>query len=143
MDYCDPCQRHLNGALACPGCGTPARSAAEATAAYARVGTGTGETPGYGAAYGTPSEGYAEYGVYVPSQGHGAPQEWYPQPEAEPASDPEPEPEPGPEPALEEEDPEPGGRAARRRARGGAPVGPGDADASRRDRKAAAHRCRR
>ncbi|MGW2240113.1 SCO2400 family protein, partial [Streptomyces sp. NPDC001759] len=22
MDYCDPCRRHLNGALACPGCGT-------------------------------------------------------------------------------------------------------------------------
>src|SRR5947208_928986 len=22
MDYCHPCQRHLNGALACPGCGT-------------------------------------------------------------------------------------------------------------------------
>ncbi|MGX1561666.1 SCO2400 family protein [Streptomyces sp. NPDC055506] len=24
MDYCDPCRRHLNGALACPGCGTSA-----------------------------------------------------------------------------------------------------------------------
>ncbi|MGZ3098941.1 SCO2400 family protein [Streptomyces sp. H72] len=24
MDYCLPCRRHLNGALACPGCGTPA-----------------------------------------------------------------------------------------------------------------------
>ncbi|MFF8829409.1 hypothetical protein [Streptomyces sp. NPDC015131] len=23
MDYCHQCQRHLNGALACPGCGTP------------------------------------------------------------------------------------------------------------------------
>ncbi|WP_327655316.1 SCO2400 family protein [Streptomyces sp. NBC_00483] len=22
-DYCHPCRRHLNGALACPGCGTP------------------------------------------------------------------------------------------------------------------------
>jgi hypothetical protein len=22
MDYCHPCQRHLNGALTCPGCGT-------------------------------------------------------------------------------------------------------------------------
>ncbi|MGW5589225.1 SCO2400 family protein, partial [Streptomyces sp. NPDC003857] len=21
--YCHPCRRHLNGALACPGCGTP------------------------------------------------------------------------------------------------------------------------
>ncbi|MEV1065915.1 hypothetical protein [Streptomyces sp. NPDC050263] len=24
MDYCNPCRRHLNGALACPGCGAPA-----------------------------------------------------------------------------------------------------------------------
>lgn len=24
MDYCAQCRRHLNGALACPGCGTPA-----------------------------------------------------------------------------------------------------------------------
>ncbi|WP_435834830.1 SCO2400 family protein [Streptomyces antibioticus] len=24
MDYCHPCRRHLNGALACPGCGAPA-----------------------------------------------------------------------------------------------------------------------
>ncbi|MEU9387195.1 hypothetical protein AB0D38_42465, partial [Streptomyces sp. NPDC048279] len=35
MDYCHPCRRHLNGALACPGCGTPAEpiraSAPEAT----------------------------------------------------------------------------------------------------------------
>ncbi|MBC2901493.1 SCO2400 family protein [Streptomyces cupreus] len=23
MDYCHPCRRHLNGALACPGCGAP------------------------------------------------------------------------------------------------------------------------
>ncbi|MFF2506970.1 hypothetical protein ACFVTY_26885 [Streptomyces sp. NPDC058067] len=36
MDYCHPCRRHLNGALACPGCGTPAdacREHAEALAA--------------------------------------------------------------------------------------------------------------
>ncbi|MBV1937027.1 hypothetical protein KUF83_10705, partial [Streptomyces sp. BV286] len=29
MDYCDPCQRHLNGALACPGCGTSAEACRE------------------------------------------------------------------------------------------------------------------
>ncbi|WP_431306377.1 SCO2400 family protein, partial [Streptomyces exfoliatus] len=23
MDYCHACRRHLNGALACAGCGTP------------------------------------------------------------------------------------------------------------------------
>jgi len=27
MDYCAPCQRHLNGALSCPGCGAPASAA--------------------------------------------------------------------------------------------------------------------
>lgn len=26
MNYCHPCQRHLNGALACPGCGAPAET---------------------------------------------------------------------------------------------------------------------
>lgn len=31
MDYCHPCRRHLNGALACAGCGTPA----DAPAPYA------------------------------------------------------------------------------------------------------------
>ncbi|MEU2729667.1 SCO2400 family protein [Streptomyces griseoviridis] len=25
MDYCDPCRRHLNGALTCPGCGATVR----------------------------------------------------------------------------------------------------------------------
>ncbi|MCZ4511857.1 hypothetical protein O3Q52_27495, partial [Streptomyces sp. ActVer] len=29
MDYCHPCQRHLNGALACPGCGTSAEACRE------------------------------------------------------------------------------------------------------------------
>ncbi|MEU2877234.1 hypothetical protein ABZ651_12970, partial [Streptomyces sp. NPDC007070] len=26
MNYCHPCRRHLNGALLCPGCGTPAEA---------------------------------------------------------------------------------------------------------------------
>ncbi|WP_417851990.1 SCO2400 family protein [Streptomyces monticola] len=43
MDYCHPCRRHLNGALACPGCGTPAeacrRYAEEMAAADAAAGT--------------------------------------------------------------------------------------------------------
>ncbi|MFH9614728.1 hypothetical protein ACH4MM_13515 [Streptomyces pratensis] len=34
MDYCHPCRRHLNGALACAGCGTPA----DAPVPYAVVG---------------------------------------------------------------------------------------------------------
>ncbi|MEU6842243.1 hypothetical protein ABZ930_10270 [Streptomyces sp. NPDC046716] len=33
MDYCHPCHRHLNGALICPGCGTPA----DAVRAYAET----------------------------------------------------------------------------------------------------------
>jgi hypothetical protein len=45
MDYCHPCRRHLNGALACPGCGTPAeacRQYAEAVAAQ-EAADGSGE----------------------------------------------------------------------------------------------------
>ncbi|MGZ0237568.1 SCO2400 family protein, partial [Streptomyces sp. CPS1] len=32
MDYCLPCRRHLNGALVCPGCGTPADRPADPAA---------------------------------------------------------------------------------------------------------------
>jgi len=45
MDYCHPCQRHLNGALACAGCGTPA----DALAPYAvpdRAGRDAGPATG-------------------------------------------------------------------------------------------------
>ncbi|MGW1022130.1 SCO2400 family protein [Streptomyces sp. NPDC002577] len=35
MDYCHPCRRHLNGALACPGCGTPAEACREYAEALA------------------------------------------------------------------------------------------------------------
>ncbi|WP_426497330.1 SCO2400 family protein [Streptomyces sp. D54] len=41
MDYCHPCRRHLNGALACAGCGTPA----EALGLYA-VPAPAGPAPG-------------------------------------------------------------------------------------------------
>ncbi|MEU0255475.1 hypothetical protein ABZ299_23880, partial [Streptomyces sp. NPDC006184] len=34
MNFCHPCQRHLNGALACPGCGTPATYAQTPPTAY-------------------------------------------------------------------------------------------------------------
>ncbi|MGW0211379.1 SCO2400 family protein, partial [Streptomyces sp. NPDC003233] len=158
MDYCHPCQRHLNGALACPGCGTPVPAAAEASAAYARA--GTGGTPGYG----VPPQYAEQYAQQYESQQYRIPQQyepagpeqvaWTEQPEPredwDPGSgteaaadgDPEPvspsDPDPGPD-----TDQEPGGRAARRRARGSTTVSPADADASRRDRKAAAHRRRR
>ncbi|MFI6118912.1 hypothetical protein ACIBCU_03445 [Streptomyces sp. NPDC051064] len=44
MDYCHPCRRHLNGALACAGCGTPA----DALVPYALAGPpgGDREPPG-------------------------------------------------------------------------------------------------
>ncbi|MEV0258524.1 hypothetical protein AB0H82_30215 [Streptomyces sp. NPDC050732] len=41
MDYCHPCRRHLNGALACPGCGTPAEACRE----YAQSITAPDEEP--------------------------------------------------------------------------------------------------
>ncbi|NEB45375.1 hypothetical protein G3I45_13440, partial [Streptomyces sp. SID339] len=41
MDYCHPCRRHLNGALACPGCGTPAEACRE----YAQSVAGPHEEP--------------------------------------------------------------------------------------------------
>ncbi|MGH1554080.1 SCO2400 family protein [Streptomyces sp. L7] len=34
MDYCHPCGRHLNGALACPGCGASAEVPVVSTPAY-------------------------------------------------------------------------------------------------------------
>ncbi|MEV6193282.1 hypothetical protein AB0M19_12880 [Streptomyces sp. NPDC051920] len=41
MDYCHVCRRHLNGALACPGCGTPVDElGADAEGAGARPPTG-------------------------------------------------------------------------------------------------------
>ncbi|MFE1587978.1 hypothetical protein ACFW6Q_20120 [Streptomyces sp. NPDC058737] len=42
MDYCHPCRRHLNGALACPGCGTPAH---ELHASDARLTVGEETSP--------------------------------------------------------------------------------------------------
>lgn len=48
MDYCHLCRRHLNGALACPGCGTsierlPAFAGETGTLPYAAVGPGGDE----------------------------------------------------------------------------------------------------
>ncbi|WRZ93124.1 hypothetical protein OHB54_31220 [Streptomyces sp. NBC_01007] len=43
MDYCHVCRRHLNGALACPGCGTPVDElGADAEEADARPESGAG-----------------------------------------------------------------------------------------------------
>ncbi|MFF3642160.1 hypothetical protein [Streptomyces sp. NPDC002564] len=44
MDYCQPCRRHLNGALACPGCGAPAEACRE----YAQTVAVSPQQPGDG-----------------------------------------------------------------------------------------------
>ncbi|MGW7338765.1 SCO2400 family protein [Streptomyces sp. NPDC054808] len=61
MDYCHPCRRHLNGALACPGCGTPAHEL-HASDAHLTVGEETapaavGEDREVAAVAGTPARG--------------------------------------------------------------------------------------
>ncbi|MFI6942919.1 hypothetical protein ACIBI4_26950 [Streptomyces sp. NPDC050418] len=51
MDFCHPCHRHLNGALTCPGCGTPAdavRRYAAARVAEDGAATGPDDTPATG-----------------------------------------------------------------------------------------------
>ncbi|MEV7419501.1 hypothetical protein [Streptomyces sp. NPDC089919] len=65
MDYCHSCRRHLNGALACAGCGTAAaqlapspwaRPAAEATAAPAPAAPSYDGAAGYEIPYPDPRE---------------------------------------------------------------------------------------
>lgn len=120
MDFCHPCRRHLNGALACPGCGTPVETLrAQQWAAPAGP---AGETPGTSAPAGS-----ADNDAYAYSGAH--------------ADD-------GPDDAREErEDVESdaplGRRAARRRGREPEEGEDRHGGQSRRDRKAAAHRRRR
>ncbi|MFI2435517.1 hypothetical protein [Streptomyces sp. NPDC018693] len=49
MDYCHPCRRHLNGALACPGCGTAAEAlrASSPEQTYAQEYAYTAQQGGY------------------------------------------------------------------------------------------------
>ncbi|WP_392967877.1 hypothetical protein [Streptomyces sp. LN245] len=50
MDYCHVCRRHLNGALACPGCGTPVDElGADTEGAGARPPTGADADARHGA----------------------------------------------------------------------------------------------
>ncbi|MGN7141177.1 SCO2400 family protein, partial [Streptomyces pseudogriseolus] len=53
MDFCHPCRRHLNGALACPGCGTPVETLRARQQAAPDGGSppGTGTDDGYGDGY--------------------------------------------------------------------------------------------
>ncbi|MFE5162569.1 hypothetical protein ACFRNT_29465 [Streptomyces sp. NPDC056697] len=46
MDYCSPCRRHLNGAVSCPGCGTPAGELGLPSAASDTGREGGADTPG-------------------------------------------------------------------------------------------------
>ncbi|MCS0601342.1 hypothetical protein NX794_08875 [Streptomyces sp. LP11] len=140
MDYCHPCRRHLNGALACPGCGAPAAHlAVPAHAGGPETYGGTGHGHGY-----EEQPPVAEYDgrflARVPTQrnagdvdadsrfGGAEPDESQ---DADELTAPD----------------EPQGRAARRKARATPAVtdtGTGAApDVGRRDRKAAAHRRRR
>ncbi|WP_455678678.1 SCO2400 family protein [Streptomyces antibioticus] len=125
MDYCLPCRRHLNGALACPGCGAPAPQpdtyAQQPLARERRVEAGGGDDSGVpegsGGSKDSGDAGDAEGAEGADSSGDAG-----------------------------DSGAEPQGRAARRRG-GKRAVGPAGADAgaetSRRDRKAAAHRRRR
>ncbi|MFD4509159.1 hypothetical protein [Streptomyces sp. NPDC058457] len=71
MDYCSSCRRHLNGALACPGCGAYARDAApRATVAPARTGAAVWQVPA-GTAWSDPDT-YAEEAAEDPYDGQGA-----------------------------------------------------------------------
>ncbi|MFF3202104.1 hypothetical protein [Streptomyces sp. NPDC002962] len=151
MDYCHPCRRHLNGALTCPGCGAPAQQlrayppATSGPEPYARDGSAH---PMPGAPDGR--DGLADHGAHggrddgdgrddSAHDGHA---------HDDHAHD---------DGAHDDRDGhadhaagsgEPRGRAARRREQGrGGRRGPQGADtapeASRRDRKASAHRRRR
>ncbi|MEU0026825.1 hypothetical protein [Streptomyces sp. NPDC006335] len=74
MDYCSSCRRHLNGALACPGCGAYAPDIAPPAHVYGTAGTaaaawdeapkwhdtGLHEEPAAGAEPGVPSEDVAD-----------------------------------------------------------------------------------
>ncbi|MBP8538786.1 hypothetical protein, partial [Streptomyces sp. MK37H] len=45
MDYCSPCRRHLNGAVSCPGCGTPVEDLGLPSAASDAADEGGAEAP--------------------------------------------------------------------------------------------------
>ncbi|WP_449657430.1 SCO2400 family protein [Streptomyces zaehneri] len=143
MDYCHPCRRHLNGALACPGCGAPAQrlraypSDASGPEPSARD-TSAHRTPGAPDGRGDPDDhgahdGRDDHGAHDGRDDHGARED---RDEHDGHAD------------HEDGSGEPQGRAARRRGQGrggrrgpqGAAVAP---EASRRDRKASAHRRRR
>ncbi|MGW5372353.1 SCO2400 family protein, partial [Streptomyces sp. NPDC004011] len=77
MDFCHPCQRHLNGALACPGCGAPARPHAPRADGSAAPGYAPAVAGPHGQeAHGATPAGHASAGHPAPQShaGHPAPQ---------------------------------------------------------------------
>ncbi|MER5433457.1 hypothetical protein [Streptomyces sp. NPDC002588] len=122
MDYCHPCRRHLNGALACPGCGAPVEQPGGYPQRFEPGPDGAQET-------------FRQEGAGAPDAPAGA------EPGAETDDGPRV---PGRAARRREQ-----GRGGRSRGRGPSASaderipGPSGADASRRDRKAAAHRRRR
>ncbi|MET7649996.1 hypothetical protein [Streptomyces sp. NPDC005486] len=172
MDYCHPCRRHLNGALACPGCGAPApQLRAYPPAAYEPEPPAAYEPGPYApepgpyvpdaSAHGTPdgsdrgggdehsdSDDYADHGNYG---NYGNPGDHDGHDDHDGHSDRSDHGDHGDREGSDDREGgsvEPQGRAARRREQGrGDRRGPKGAasapDASRRDRKASVHRRRR
>ncbi|MFI8241279.1 hypothetical protein ACIF83_29120 [Streptomyces sp. NPDC085866] len=70
MDFCHPCQRHLNGALACPGCGAPAPSLAARADAPVAHGHGGATASPYGQETFTSAaaQHYAGQAAYYPHE---------------------------------------------------------------------------
>src|SRR5262245_25334999 len=116
MDYCHPCRRHLNGALACPGCGTPVEEP-------------RAHPPG---AVAPPQDAYEYEGEYTYDDGTRDGDE------GDGGRDDDGKDGPTGRAARRREQ----GRG-RDRSRGRSGDGPAGPDASRRDRKAAVHRRRR
>ncbi|MGW4288117.1 SCO2400 family protein [Streptomyces sp. NPDC004673] len=116
MDYCHPCRRHLNGALACPGCGAPVLTA---VTPVATVPAGTAADP-YGQS--TPAAPYGQDAPAAPEQPK-VPRQADRRGAYEPPTESTAPEDTAPEDASDTPDPA--------------------FDGSRRDRKAAAHRRRR
>ncbi|MFE3937096.1 hypothetical protein ACFXPJ_25865, partial [Streptomyces goshikiensis] len=66
MNYCHACRRHLNGALACAGCGTPAEYLSPAA-------PGAPATPGVPPGYAAPAGYEAAPAGYAAPNGYAAP----------------------------------------------------------------------
>ncbi|WP_327118938.1 hypothetical protein OG206_22685 [Streptomyces sp. NBC_01341] len=71
MDYCHPCQRHLNGALACAGCGTPADALAPYAVSAAPARPGRDEGPARETSAASEATGHRRRAPEVPPRRRG------------------------------------------------------------------------